>query len=159
MLSSIPFFYKWYTIFALRFDPAVFPLDQQLFCYHIRIELQDIACTVIHCVILKNFHYTFIMARFLFQLDHIDGVKFTPIKIDIHRGVIKIVAKEIHYDFQINNTESVIVGTDREEVLDRIQRGFERQYSQYGNLKKDDIKSLDYETMQAWKRLQKHIIK
>ena len=99
------------------------------------------------------------MARFLFQPDHIDGVRFKPIKIDIHKGVIKIEVEEIHFDFQINNTESIIVGTDREEVLDRIQRGFERQYRQYGNLKKDDIKSLDYETMQAWKRLQKHIIK
>lgn len=33
------------------------------------------------------------------------------------------------YDLQINYTESVIVGTDREEVLERIQKGFERQYT------------------------------
>ena len=45
---------------------------------------------------------------------------FKPIEIDIHNGVIKIVDEEIHYDFQINNTESVIVGTDRDEVLERI---------------------------------------
>ena len=62
------------------------------------------------------------------------------------------------YDFQLNTTESVIVGRDREEVLDRIQRGFEYQYQIYGKLKKEDIKVIDYETLQAWKRLQKHVI-
>jgi hypothetical protein len=98
------------------------------------------------------------MAKFLFQADPIERVCFKPIKIDIHKGVIKIVDDEIHYDFQLNNTESVIVGTDREEVLARIQRGFERQYNQYGKLKKDEIKALDYETLQAWNRIQRHII-
>jgi hypothetical protein len=98
------------------------------------------------------------MAKFLFQPDPIEGVRFKPIEIDIHKGVIKIVDDEIHYDFQLNNTESVIVGTDREEVLARIRRGFERQYNQYGKLKKDEIKALDYETLQAWKRIQRHII-
>jgi hypothetical protein len=98
------------------------------------------------------------MAKFLFQPDPIEAVRFKPIKIDIHKGVVKIVDEEIHYDFQINNTESVIVGTDREEVLERIQKGFERQYNQYGRLKRDDIKSLDYETLQAWKRIQRHVI-
>jgi hypothetical protein len=39
-----------------------------------------------------------------------------------HKGVIKIVDEEIHSDFQLNNTKSVIVGTGREEVLARIQR-------------------------------------
>ena len=69
------------------------------------------------------------MASFLFQPDPIDGVKFKPIKIDIDQGVIKIVDDEIFYDFQINTTESVIVGTAREEVLERIQRGFENKSS------------------------------
>lgn len=59
------------------------------------------------------------MAQFLFQPDPIDGIKFKPIKIDIHKDVIKIVDEEIHYDFQLNNTESVIVGTDIEEVLEK----------------------------------------
>ena len=99
------------------------------------------------------------MARFLFQPDPIGGTKFKPIKIDIHKGVIKIVDEEIHYDFQINNTESVIVGTDRDEVLDRIQRGFEHQFKLYDKLKKEDISSLDYETLQAWKRIQIHIMR
>ena len=67
----------------------------------------------------------YFMPHFLFQSDSIDGVCFKPIKIDIHKGVIKIVDDEIYYDFQLNTTESVIVGADREEVLERIQRGFE----------------------------------
>jgi len=98
------------------------------------------------------------MAHFLFQPDPIDGVRFKPIKIDIHQGVIKIVDDEIFYDFQLNTTESVIVGRDRNEVLDRIQRGFENQYNLYGKLKREDIQTLDYDTLQAWKRLQRHVI-
>jgi len=42
--------------------------------------------------------------------------------------------------------------------LARIQRGFERQYDLYGNLKRENIKAIDCETMQAWKRLQSHVI-
>ncbi len=98
------------------------------------------------------------MTKFLFQPDPIDGKIQSNKDRGIHKGIIKIVDEEIHYDFQINNTESVIVGRDREEGLSRIQKGFERQYNQYGRLKKDDIKSLDYETMQAWKRLQRFVI-
>jgi hypothetical protein len=55
------------------------------------------------------------MARFLFQLDPIDETKFKQIKIDIHKGVVKIVDDEIFYDFKLKTTESVIVGTDREK--------------------------------------------
>jgi hypothetical protein len=98
------------------------------------------------------------MAKFLFQPDPIDGIEFKPITIDIHQGVIKIVDEEIYYDFQLNNTESIIVGTDRKEVLARIQRGFEYPYNAYGRIKKEDVGALDYNTMQALKRLQKHII-
>ena len=98
------------------------------------------------------------MTLFLFQPDPIDDVHLKPIKIDIHQGVIKIVDDEIFYDFQLNTTESVIVGRDREEDLERIQRGFENQYYLYGKLKKEDIKAIDYETMQAWKRLQRFVI-
>jgi hypothetical protein len=88
------------------------------------------------------------MSKFLFQPEHIDGIEFKPIKIDIHLGVIKIVDEEIYYDFQLNNSGSIIVGTDREEVLARIQRGFENQYNAYGKIKKEGISSLDYNTMQ-----------
>ncbi len=98
------------------------------------------------------------MARFFFKPDPIDGVEFKPIKIDIHLGVIKIVDEEIYYDFQTNNTESVIVGTDREEVLARIQRGFEYQFRAYGKLSEEDIPDMDYNAKQAWKRIQKTII-
>ena len=45
------------------------------------------------------------MAKFLFQPDPIDGVKFKPMRVDIHLGVIKIIDEEIYYDFQLNNTE------------------------------------------------------
>ena len=79
------------------------------------------------------------MAHFLFQPDPIDGIKFKPIKIDIHQGVIKIVDDEIFYDFQLNTTKSVIVGTDRDEVLEKIQRGFENQYNLFGKLKREDL--------------------
>jgi hypothetical protein len=99
------------------------------------------------------------MAKFLFQPDPIDDVHSKPIKIDIHQGVIKIVDDEIFYDFQLNTTQSVIVGRDREEVLARIQRGFESQYQLYGKLKKEEIKALDYETLQARKRLKRYIIR
>src|SRR6478609_5681417 len=98
------------------------------------------------------------MPRFLFQPDPIDGVCFKPIKIDIHQGVIKIVDDEIFYDFQLNITEPAIVERDREEIIAKIQRGFENQYHLYGKLKKEDIKAIDYETLQAWKRLQKHVV-
>jgi hypothetical protein len=50
-----------------------------------------------------------LMAKFLFQLDPIDGVEFKPIKIDIHQGVIKIVDEEIYYVFQLNTIQSIIV--------------------------------------------------
>ena len=81
-------------------------------------------------------------------------MNFKPIAIDIHKGVIKIVDSEIYADFQLNNTESIIVGTDREEILSRIQRGLEYQLNQHGKLKKEDISALEYETLQAWKRIQ-----
>lgn len=74
---------------------------------------------------LKYYSSNYIMAKFLSQPDPIAGARFKPIEIDIHKGVIKIVDDEIYSDFQINNSESVIVGTDRKEVLDRVQRGLE----------------------------------
>ena len=78
--------------------------------------------------------------------------------MDIHQRVIKIFDDELLYDFQLNTTESVIVGRNREEVLPRIQMRFESQYNLYGKLKKEEIKVLDYETLQVWKRLQRHVI-
>jgi hypothetical protein len=68
------------------------------------------------------------------------------------------VDDEFFYDFQLNTTESVVVGRDRQEVLEKIQRGFENHNNQYGRLRRNDIKSLDYETLQAWKRIQRHVI-
>lgn len=53
------------------------------------------------------------MPTFLFQPDPIDGYEFYSIPIDIHLGIIKIPTEEILDDYAINNTESVIVDTDR----------------------------------------------
>ncbi len=64
------------------------------------------------------------LAQFFFKPDPIDGVEFKPIKIDIHLGVIKIADEEIYYDFQPNNTESVIVGTDRKEGASKNPKRF-----------------------------------
>ena len=97
------------------------------------------------------------MPRFLFQPDPIDGYEFNAIPIDIHLGVIKIPTKEILEDGAINNAESVIVGTDRQEVLNRIQTTFAREFQRYGKLKESDIRPMDYETKQAWSRIRKHI--
>ncbi|MDN5847685.1 MAG: hypothetical protein L0H53_15580 [Candidatus Nitrosocosmicus sp.] len=97
------------------------------------------------------------MPGFLFQPDPIDGYEFNPIPIDIHLGVIKIPTEEILDDFASNNTESVIVGTDRDEVLDRIQRAFTREFQRYGKLKESDSLLRHYEVKQTWTRIRKHI--
>jgi len=97
------------------------------------------------------------MPRFLFQPDSIDGYEFNPIPIDIHLGILKIPTEEILDDFGINTTESVIVGTDRQEVLKRIQSAFVREFEHYGKLKESDIRPMDYKTKQAWSRIRKHI--
>lgn len=115
--------------------------------------------SIIHCVIIKEFaHYASTMTKLLFQPDPIDRARFKPIMIDIHKGAIKIVDEEILYDFQLNNIESVIIGNDKEDILARIHRGFEYQFKLYGKLKREDIAALDYETLQAWKRIQRHAI-
>jgi hypothetical protein len=87
----------------------------------------------------------------LFQPDPIEDYEFNPIPIDIHLGVVKIPTREILDDDAINNTESVIVGTDRKEVLRRIQTSFAREFERYGKLKESDISHVNYETKQAWK--------
>ncbi len=97
------------------------------------------------------------MPKFLFQPDSIDGYEFNPIPIDIHLGVTKIPTKEILDDNAINNTESIIVGTDRKEVLNRIQTAFAREFQRYGNLRESEIRPTDYETKQAWTRIRKHV--
>jgi len=97
------------------------------------------------------------MPRFLFQPDSIDGYEFNPIPIDIHLGILKIPTEEILDDFGINTTESVIVGTDRREVLNRIQLAFALEFEHYGKLKESDIRPMDYKTKQAWSRIRKHI--
>jgi len=97
------------------------------------------------------------MPQFLFQPDPIDGYEFYPIPIDIHLGIIKIPTEELLDYYAINNTESVIVGTDRQEVLNRIQTAFAREFERYGKLRESDILTIDYETRQAYTRIRKHI--
>jgi hypothetical protein len=64
------------------------------------------------------------MPQLLFQPDSIDGYEFNPIPIDIHLGIIKIPTEVILDDFGINTSESMIVGTDRSEVLNSLQIAF-----------------------------------
>lgn len=99
------------------------------------------------------------MPKFLFQPDPIDGYEFNPVPIDIHLGVIKIPTEELLYDDAINNTEAIIVGTDREEVLHRLQTVFSREFERYGKLKESDISHMNYDAKQSWKRIRKHIKK
>ena len=66
------------------------------------------------------------MFTFFDHPDPIDAYEFILIPIDIHLGVVKIPTKEILDDDAINNTESIIVGTNRKQVLDRIQTSFAR---------------------------------
>ena len=99
------------------------------------------------------------MSRFLFQPDPIDGYEFHPIPIDIHLGVIKIPTDEILHDFAVNNTDTIIVGYDRKEVLDWVQEHFAREFRRYGKLKKTDSMLSKYEVKQAWTRITKHIKK
>jgi hypothetical protein len=97
------------------------------------------------------------MPQLLFQPDSIDGYEFNPIPIEIHFGIIKIPTEEILDDFGINTTESVIVGTDRTEIVNRLQTVFAREFERYGKLKESDIRPTDYVTRQAWTRIRKHI--
>ena len=97
------------------------------------------------------------MPKFLFQPDSIDGYEFNPIPIDIHLGIIRIPNEEIVDDFGINNTDTVIVGSDRLEVLNWLQARFAREFQRYGRLKESDIRPMDYKTEQAWTRIRKHI--
>ena len=51
----------------------------------------------------------------------------------------------------------MIIGIDRNEVLNRLQTAFEREFERYGKLKESDIRPMDCETKQAWTRIRKHI--
>lgn len=99
------------------------------------------------------------MPRFFFQPDPIDGYEFHPIPIDIHMGIIKIPTQEILDDFGINITENVIIGIDRNEVLNSLQSAFEREFERHGKLNESDIRPMDYKTKQAWARIRRHIKK
>lgn len=89
------------------------------------------------------------MSKFLFQPDPINGYEFNPIPLDIHLGVIKIPTHEIIDDFKMNLTEVVIIGTDRGEVLDSLQKAFTRLFDRCGRLKESDIETTDYDKNQT----------
>ena len=72
------------------------------------------------------------MPKFLFQPDPIDGYEFNPIPIDIHLGIIKIPTEEILDDFGINTALTIIVGLDREEALDYLQKRFSMEFCRLG---------------------------
>ena len=55
--------------------------------------------------------------------------------MDIHLGILKIPTEEILDDFGINTTESVIVGTDRLEVLKEYNRHLLENLRNMANLK------------------------
>ena len=99
------------------------------------------------------------MPKFLFQPDPIDGYEFNPIPIDIHLGIIKIPTEAFLDDFGINITETIIVGTDRKEVLDHLQKHFAREFRRFGMIKESDRLLSKYEVKQAWTRIRKHIKK
>jgi len=75
------------------------------------------------------------LSRFLFQPDSIDGYEFDPFPIDIHLGIVKIPIEEILDDNAVNNSESIMVGADRKEALNRIQTAFSRKFERYGKLR------------------------
>src|ERR1044072_152726 len=99
----------------------------QDYSHHIKSKI-----TISVIVNLMDSHYFITMPRFLFQPDPIDGYEFNPIPIDIHLGIIIIRNEEILDDFRINNTDTVIVGSDRTEVLNWLQEHFARGFERYG---------------------------
>ena len=56
----------------------------------------------------------------------------------------------------IDNTESIIIGTDRNEVLNRLQTTFSMEFERYGKIKESEIRPMGYKTRQAWTRIRKH---
>ena len=95
--------------------------------------------------------------QILISPDPIDGYEFNPIPIDIHLGIVKIPTKEILEGSVINNTEAIIVGTDRMEVLNRLQTTFTREFERHGKLKESFIRPTDYVTKQGWSRIREYI--
>jgi hypothetical protein len=86
-------------------------------------------------------------------INPIDEYEFHPIPIDIHLGIIKVPNVEILDDFGINTIESVIVGTNRSEVLNGLQTAFVREFRRFGTLKETDSLQHKYEVKQAWTRI------
>lgn len=50
----------------------------------------------------------------------------------------------------------MLIGTDRNKVLNNLQKAFDRVFDNYRKLKESEIRLMDYETKQAWSRIRKH---
>ena len=72
-------------------------------------------------------------------INPIDEYEFHPIPIDIHLGIIKIPNEEIIENIGINTIESEIVGTDRTEILTRLQTSFAREFEDTENSKNQTL--------------------
>jgi hypothetical protein len=46
------------------------------------------------------------------------------LKVDIHKGFVKIIYDQVHYDLEINNTGTVLIGIERKEVIKNLQEDF-----------------------------------
>lgn len=86
------------------------------------------------------------MSRFLSRPESINGFEIYPITIDIHLGIVKISKKAILDDDTIKNTESFVVRTAKNEVLNRLQTSFAMEFEQYEKLKDLDIRPTEYPT-------------
>lgn len=73
--------------------------------------------------------------------------------------MIKIPTEEILHDFAINNTDNVIVGNDRQEVLDWLQERFAREFRRYGMLNESERRLHNQDVKQAWTRIRRIIKK
>ncbi len=71
--------------------------------------------------------------------------------------MIKIPTEEILDDFGIDTTEVMLIGTDRNEILNSLEKAFAQVFNNYGKLKESEIRPMDYEAKQAWSRIRKHI--
>ncbi len=78
----------------------------------------------------------------------VEWVEFRLLRMGIHLGMVKIEQEEIYNDKDIKNSEAIMVGTPREEVIDRLQLALTREFERYGKVKKKDIPISDYDGRQ-----------
>jgi hypothetical protein len=74
-------------------------------------------------------------------------------------GIIKIPTEEFLYDFGIDTTETMIVGSDRNEMVDYLQKHLARDFRRFDTLIETDGLLSKFEVKQAWPRIRKNIKK